>query len=180
MINYTIKGRHVVIDPATLTVRAFNDIWEYDKTDKKSLATELLTYLFNMYDERELNPFRDAEWDRKESMIKKNAFGDENRKFSQEERDLLEAGRQWFIELNSNAIIRLSRAASVSMDRVAQYLETQEVTSMEQVKAVMDQLKVISAIVKGKKEVDKEAKEEMDKTRIKGGGRRSLNSQGLI
>lgn len=180
MIKYTISGRKVQVDPETFTVAAFKAIWDYDKTDKKDLASNLLTFVFTMNDERELNPFRDVSFDKKEAACKNNAFGDPNYKFNKEEEALIKAAAEWFLFLNSSSIQRLARAAEKSIDRIASFLDTHDVDSMEDVAAIMGQLKTLSAVIKGKKEMDKEAREEMDRTKLKGGGKQSLNSKRML
>lgn len=175
-----MSGRKVKIDPETLTVRAFNDIWNYDKTEKKDLASNLLTFVFTMNDERELNPFRDVAFDKKEAACKNNAFGDSEYKFNNTEIELIRNATEWFRLLNSNAIQRLASASEKAIDRIASFLENHKVESMQDVKQIMDQLKVLGTVIKGKKDMDKEVKEEMDKTKLKGGGKQSLNSRGIL
>ncbi len=180
MIKYTIKDRKIVIDPETLTVKAFNDIWNYDRSSTKSNASNLLTYVFTMNEEREFNPFRDVEWDKKEQACKLNAFGNAEHKFNKEEIDLIDKATEWFKFLNSSSIQRLSRATDQAFDRIATYISTKEILTDDDLENVTKHLAKVEGMIKGKKSADKEMREEMDKTKLKGGGKQSLNSQKMI
>lgn len=180
MIDYTIKDGKLAIDPATLTVQAFNAIWEFDTSRTKSKASNILTYVFTLCDERERNPFKDVEHHRKEAACKKNAFGNPDHKFNPEEQQLVDDAIQWFEFLNSSSIQRLSRGIDRTIDNMAKFLEDHEITNMTQYKAASDELKKVESIIKSKISADKLMREEMGKAKTKGGQQRSLVSRKLI
>src|SRR5688500_13478348 len=100
MIEYNIINGKLQIDPATLTVQAFNAIWEFDKSKTKSHASNIMTYIFTLMDLRDKNPFRNLPWDQKIPACKKNAFGDKSYKFSEQELEVLEPAMAWMDLLN--------------------------------------------------------------------------------
>jgi hypothetical protein len=180
MIDYTIKDGKLAIDPATLTVAAFNKIWNYDTNPKKTKASNILTYIFTLCDERDRNPFKDVEYDRKDEACRKNAFGDAKYKFTPEEEELVQEAIAWFEYLNSSSVQRLSRSIDKMIEKMAKFLDSHTIDNMVQYKAASDELKKVSDIMKSKALADKTMKEEMNKSRTKADRKRSLLSKGVI
>jgi hypothetical protein len=180
MIEYNIVNGKLMIDPTTLTVQAFNAIWNYDTTRNKSKASNLLTYVFTLCDERDRNPFRDIPYDKKEAACKKNAFGNVGYKFSQEEEKLVGSAIEWFEFLNRNSIQRLSISMDKKIDQLAKFLDDNAISSSEDFDLQTDMMTKIDKILKSKRETDKLVREELEKVRVKGNASRSPLSKGLL
>lgn len=180
MIDYTIKDGKLIIDPATLTVSAFNEIWNHDSSKGKSKASNMLTYVFTLCDERDRNPFKDVPYDKREAACKKNAFGNPDHKFSKIEEPLIQDAIDWFEYLNSSSIQRLSKSIDTQIDKMATFLDTHKIDSMVHYKSSSDEIAKIGNIIKSKIAADKLMREEMTKMKTKGNVSRSLLAKRVI
>ena len=182
MIEYNLVNGKLQIDPATLTVSAFNAIWNHDKNPKKTNASNMLTYIFTMKDLRQKNPFRDLPFSQKEAACKKNAFGDRNHKFSEQENELIELAFAWMDHLNSNATQRLSIAMDRKIDQMSDFLmdSANDVKNQEQFDAQSEAMQKIHHIIKSKKMTDELVASELAKEKVHGGQVRSPLAAGLF
>lgn len=180
MIEYDLVNGKLAIKPETLTVKAFKDIWDFDKSKTKELASSVLTYVFTMCDDRDKNPFKDIAYNEKEAACKKNAFGDKNFKIPDALVGPVEEAFAWYDFLNANAISRIFKAANVALDKVAHTITTTEVVTMDHAKAVMDQMKNLTGIIKGYQDAEKAMRGEREKARNKQGNTNSLRTRRLI
>jgi hypothetical protein len=180
MIDYNIKEGKLVIDPSTLTVAAFNNIWNADQTRSKNKASNTLTYVFTLCDERDRNPFKDVAYDKKEAACKKNAFGKADHSFTQEEQELIDEAIAWFEYLNANSIQRLSKSIDQQIDKMVKFLSEHKIENMAAYKSSSDEIVKVANIIKSKLATDKLMREEMQKVKTKGNVSRSLLAKRVI
>lgn len=184
MVNFDIVNGKVVVDASTLTVSAFNDIWEYDtgKGSNKPKASNMLTYVFHMRDPREKNPFRDVPEHEKELVCKRNAFGNANHKFKEEEEALIKKAMAWYEYLNTNSIQRLSLSLDRKLDQMAAYLDDpiNDIITPDQLDSQVDMIAKLDKIIISKQKADAFVKEEMNKTKVKGNVQRSALESGAL
>lgn len=182
MIEFNIVDRKLRIDAQTLTVAAFNEIWEYDTSKSKGKASNMLVYVFHCCDITERNPFRDLPEASKELYAKKNAFGKQDYKFPEEEERLIDAAKQWYNVLNKNSILRFSWAIDRKIDQMADFMLNPEndITNIDQYESQAAEIAKVDKILQSKKRTDEFVLRQLEKTKIKGGQTLSPLEQGLL
>lgn len=179
-IGFIFKDRKLTLDPETLTVSAFNDIWEADKDKSKAKASNMLSYVFHMRDITQRNPFRDLSDSHRESLAKRNSFGDENYKFSPKDQEMIDRAMAWYDVLNKNSIFRLSMTFDRKIDQINDYLEKNVIDSSEDMENQMKDMEKIEKILNSKKRTDDFVRQEQEKSKIKGKETLSPNQAGLL
>jgi hypothetical protein len=182
MIDFNIKNNKLIIDAQTLTVSAFNDIWESDSSKNKSHACNLLVYVFHVSDITEKNPFRDLPDSQRDAYAKRNAFGDQNYKFKKGEEELIARAKAWYEALNNNSILRLSIAMDMKLDQIATFLldSKNDIKEMHQLEAQADLMAKVEKVLISKKRTDEFVRQQLEKTKIKGGQKLSPLEMGIL
>lgn len=180
MIEFDIKDRKLTVHPEVLTVNAFNDIWDYDKTKSKSKASNMLVYVFHMCDIRDKNPFRDTPVTQREALAKKNAFGDKDFKFTDEEQAMVDRAMAWYSVLNKNSVMRLSLALDKKIDELTEFYENNKIKTMSDLDDQTDSMAKIDRILKAKKTADEFSRNETEKKKVKGDAVRSPLAEGIL
>lgn len=182
MIDFIIDKGKLRVDPSILTVSAFNDIWEHDTTKAKSKASNLLTYVFHVCDFTTKNPFKDLPESQKESYAKRNAFGNQDYKFNEKELELINRAIAWYNVLNKSSIIRLAASLDRKIDQIADFLgdPKNDIKTSKDVDSQTDQIINLEKIFNSKKKTDEFVRQELEKTKIRGGQKLSPMEQGLL
>ena len=182
MIDFIIKSSKLQIDPYTLTVKAFHDIWEYDKGQTKSKASNMLLYVFHICDITQKNPFKDLPEKEKDTMSRYNAFGKKDYKFLKQEQELIDEAIMWYQILNKDSIQRLSIAMNRKIDQVTDFMlePKNDIMNPKQLDEQADMLTRIEKVLNSKKKVDDFVRNELEKTKAKGNVARSPLQKGLV
>jgi hypothetical protein len=180
MIRFNIKNSKLIIDAQTLTVTAFNDIYESDKTKDKNKATCLLKYVFHLCDISQENSFRDVAESQREALCKRNSFGKADYQFSNRESQLLSPAIEWYNILNKNSVQRLAMAMDKKIDQISNFLETNEIKTADDFDAQMDAVQKIEKVLKSKRTTDDYVRSEMEKTKNRGQVSSSPLEKGLV
>lgn len=179
-VYFNIKNGKLIIDAETLTVSAFNDIWEADTSKTKTVASNMLLYVFHLCDITQRNILVDIPEAQKESLCKRNAFGDADYKFKEPYKSLVENAILWYNTVNNDSVMRMAYAVNLQIDRITEFLMTNEAKTQMDVDNSMDNLKKIKDLLESKKRVDEFVKRQFEQTKVRGGGDRSPLEKGLI
>src|SRR5690606_28362554 len=106
-----------------------NEIWMHDKSRSKSKASNMLVYVIHMCDITDDNFMRDVPNEQRDPLAKKNAFGNENHKFTDEEQDMIDRAMAWYEVLNKNSVMRLSVALDKKIDEITEFYDSNKITS---------------------------------------------------
>lgn len=180
MIEYDLVNGKLAIKPETLTVAVFKEIWDFDGSKSKELASSLLTYVFTMCDDTSRNAFRNLPFNERDAACRHNAFGSKTYKIPDKMVEPIQRAMDWYEYLNGTPVSRLHKASQKSVDRIAIFLDKTEADSFEQVESIMGYLGKVSAVLKGMSESEKAMKGEKEQTRNKQGTTTSLRTKKLI
>lgn len=136
MLRFTLLNSKVVLDPQLVMIEEFTDILSYAKSKKdEDLGNRMLVYVFYCCDLTEQNPLRDVDYRLKEEQALSRAFIVKNKKFTKQERTLLDAALDAYNFLNENALER----ATLSYDRKIDEIRTLLDTTTPEIHSVTDQ-----------------------------------------
>lgn len=121
MIKFDIEGSKVIISPETLTIKAFRDIWDYDKSPDKELASRMLTFVYHFMDLD--SPFAGADYKERYELCR--AENGLPKDMSEEESKLLEEACRMYDEehLNDSAEKRFLRIWDEKIDQLRELVE---------------------------------------------------------
>lgn len=182
MIDFTIEKGKLIISAESLTVKAFKAVWDYDKSKTKDKASDILLYVFHLCDITERNPFRDLPEKQKMAYAKKNAFGKQDYKFKGDEGALAEEAIKWYSVLNKNSVLRLSYGVDRKIDQMADFLldTANDINTLAQFEAQSDEIAKLEKVLIGKKKTDEFVRNQLEKSKIKGGQVLSPLEAGLL
>ena len=180
MIKFDIKDGLLTISPEVLTINVFNEIWMHDKSRSKSKASNMLVYVFHMCDITDDNFMRDVPSEQRDPLAKKNAFGNENHKFTDEEQDMIDRAMAWYEVLNKNSVMRLSVALDKKIDEITEFYDSNKITSTTDLDKQTNSMNKLDKILKAKKLADDYAKYQTEKKRVKGGSELSPLEEGAF
>lgn len=132
MIKFNIQNGKAVIDPITLTIKEFKDIWESDKSKTKELATNHLTYIYHMCDVE--SPFSDLEDEELMTLAARNSYGDVITMDSKT-LDLIQAAIKIYTKLNESCESRLIPVFKRKLDSLRNIIDTTEIKIIENTNA---------------------------------------------
>lgn len=182
MIDFQIVGGRLKIDPDTLTVKAFHDIWEYDKSKTKGNASNILLYVFHMCDITQKNPFKDLPEREKDVTARYNAFGSKTHKFASLEQELINEAIKWYQVLNKDSIQRLGIGVNRKIDQVTEFMmdEKNDIKDAKQLDIQTDMIVKTEKILVAKRKIDEVIRQEIEKTKSKGNTSRSPLQKGIV
>lgn len=182
MVDFNIVNGKLIIDPQTLTVQAFNQIWDSDTDKVKTKASNMLTYIYHMKDIRKENPFRDLPMSQKEGMCKRNAFGKQDHRFNDKEQAMVDRAMAWYDVLNKTAVQRLSVSMDRKLDQISEFLDDtkNDIKTVDQLEDQSNAMQKIEKILASKKRVDEFVRDELEKSKVKGSVVLSPLAQGVL
>lgn len=180
MVNFNIKDGKLTIDPETLTVAAFNQIWTSDNSKAKNKACNMLVYVYHVCDIRKENPFRDLPYNQKDEMARRNAFGNKDYKFSPAEKELIDRAMAWYELLNKNSVLRLSMALDRKIDQMADYISGKEIQNDADLESQTNMMAKMDKVLQSKKRTDEFVANELEKSKVKAGIEISPLAKGLL
>lgn len=178
-VKFDIKDQKLTVKPETLLIRAFNDIWKWDKSKTKEKALSLLKYVSFMHDITSDNPHVDDPAKDKEKLCKRDCWKDPNYKLSKEEQELYENAAAWYVELNKTLPWRSLRMIDDKIDQINDHLADKAITDQN----FEDQMKAIERIDKlhqSREKVMEIVEKQLKKMRVRGGLERSPLEKGVL
>src|SRR5690606_34257836 len=128
---------------------------------------------FHMCDITDANFMRDVPNDQKDALAKKNAFGNENYKFTKDEQEMIDRAMAWYEVLNKNSVMRLSVALDKKIDEITEFYDKNKISNTSDLDRQTNSMNKLEKILKAKKVADDYARSQTEKQRVKGGGSRS-------
>lgn len=179
MIDFDIKDGRLIVSAESLTISAFRNIFESDKSKDKRQGVALLLYVYHVADLRVKNPFHDLHPEQRVPKAKRNAFRDEHYKFSKEEEAMVNEAIEWYAELNKNTI------------RMSLYIQNKKIYELQQLidgtTMTLENRKAISEAMADLKKMDtdrayfeKKARDEDADARNRGGMEASPRDKGKL
>jgi len=173
MKAYDIQGDKIVFTPEFLAVPANRKIWERDKSKSKKRATEELSFVVFLCDNRLGNPYRNYAEDVRKEILKDDFIGDDK---WEPDGDLQKAidGLKGKLETTSS---RLLTSAKVAADKLGSYFESVDFTLLDDngkpvysARELASNLSAVGNIVKSLKALeDQVRKEQLDDNISRGG-----------
>lgn len=180
MVKFNIKDGKLIVDPSTLTVAAFKAIWDYDKSETKENACNMLCYVFHMADITSDNPFVSTPESDREAVCKQNDFGSRDHKFTKGEAELIDHAIEWYSYLNRDSVRRLSITLDKKIDELNKYLDEHPIESAQAFKDQVKVLKDIDIILSKKEKVEAIISKQTVKTKAQGDLFRSPREKRMI
>lgn len=169
--NHTIE-----VTPEALSIKEFKDIWLRDKKTKKETAIQELSYVYFMADY--MSVYNGYEEEEKERQIQRDVFGEKT--WSPD--SLVKTAIDKYEKLQATPSMRFLKAARRAAQALITYFEEVDFSDRDVkgqpiykvndvVRALGDSSKVVDALDKWEKKVQKE---QLEETKITGGGQKGI------
>ena len=168
----TIDNNVAIPNAYTLTIQAFKDIVDRDKTASKKKATQELAYVYFKCDLR--SPFAVYGEEERGSEVKLNVFGLDS-KWQEDEK--IKTACDKYKQLNETSAVRLLKSARNSVLKLQKYFDTVDLTMMDDngrpifhAKDLVANLSKMGDVVDGLSKLEEQvAKQEQINTNTRGG-----------
>jgi hypothetical protein len=172
---FTLQDFKVIIEPQALLISPFSDIWNNDKSKDKSVAYEIITFIW-FYADYE-SPYKDYKESERSKLIKEQVI--KNLKFKED--DLLKRAIQAYKDFDTSASLQMLESAEGVVHKMKDYFDSVDFTKTQTSKsgieeAVFDIDKISKAITNMPKLIEslnqaKEIckKERTNSNRVRGG-----------
>ena len=158
---FSVKNNLVQINPDSLPIPPFKEIWERDKTKNKEKAYQELSYCFYLCDYK--SPYYSYPEDQREYQVIKDFIRDDKWKPD----SLVNEACRKYNEFQETAIIRLLKAARGAVEKLIIFFQTEGYNH----KSFTSNLKEMGNILKSLDMLEEKAKKEItSEEKIRGGG----------
>tara|TARA_R110000824_G_scaffold65226_4_gene170050 strand:- start:11824 stop:12363 length:540 start_codon:yes stop_codon:yes gene_type:complete len=172
MALFDLKNGHIVLNPESLALPGFREIWKKDKTKGKEKATQEISYIYFMCDYN--SPYAVYPNIKRREVIAKDYMQDE--KWVETE-DVKVAVKR-YLDFQETHTMRLMRAAKGASDKLAGYFETIDFLKVDDngkpiytAKDVAVNLEKVGNIVDSLDKLETRIKKEVrTDSRVRGGG----------
>lgn len=154
-IRLKFRKERVITDEIFFLFKPLVDVMEWDKSNNKVKANKMLFFVFLLCDLTEENPLKDIPASKKEEEAKFRAYKDRNKKFSDDERSVLEPAIECYVKYNTTPEERILLAFDEKSEETREELETTEPeTHVNEKDGVVSFVSNSSIITKGLKELE--------------------------
>jgi hypothetical protein len=172
MSLFDLKNGNVVLNPDSLVLPGFREIWKKDKTKGKDKATKEISYVFFMCDYN--SPYAVYPQHKRRDVICKDFMQDEKWKETPEVSEAMIR----YKEFQETHTMRLMRAAKGAADKLAGYFENIDFLKIDDkgkpvytAKDVAYNLEKVGSIVDSLDKLETRIKKEVKtESRVRGGG----------
>ena len=172
MSLFDLKNGNLVLNPDSLVLPGFRDIWKKDKTKGKEKATREISYVYFMCDYN--SPYAVYPNGKRQEVIMGDYINDEK----WEETEDIKAAMQRYVAFQETHTMRLMRAAKGASDKLAGYFETIDFLKVDDngkpiftAKDVAYNLEKVGTIVDSLDKLETRIKKEVKTdSRVRGGG----------
>ena len=162
---FSYKENKVVIEPDSLAIPVFREIWRRDKDRNKERAIKELSYIYFITDYK--SPYNIYPDGKREDMIKSDFIKEDKWKPD----DLIKSAITKYEEFQQTPSLRLLKAARKAQDEITNYLETGECEKFPDIKELMTVVNAVGKAVESVDKVEEKVKKEMtNSNRSKGQG----------
>jgi len=128
MLKFTIQNDKVCLDPNIILIDEFHNIVRFGKKQNdEDLSNRMLIYVFYCCDLSEDNPMRDIDYREKEDQALARAFQNKKKKFTVDERKLIDGAINAYNYFNETSAERAILAIDQKIDQARTTLEEQDV-----------------------------------------------------
>ena len=171
MALFDIKNGNIILNPDSLVLPGFREIWKKDKTKGKEKATQEISYVFFMCDYN--SPYAVYPNNKRKEVIIKDYMG----KDWKETEDIKVAIKR-YMDFQETHTMRLIRAAKAASDKLAGYFENIDFLKVDDngkpiytAKDVAVNLEKVGSIVESLEKLETRIKKEVKtNSRVRGGG----------
>ena len=172
MALFDLKNGNIVLNPDSLALPGFREIWKKDKTKGKEKATREISYIYFMCDYN--SPYAVYPIDKRKEAIIKDYIKEED---WMETKEIKEAIKR-YVDFQETHTMRLMRAAKGASDKLAGYFEAINFMDKDSngkpihtAKDVAVNLEKVGNIVDSLDKLETKIKKEVKtESRIRGGG----------
>tara|TARA_R110000744_G_scaffold37336_2_gene85632 strand:- start:108 stop:647 length:540 start_codon:yes stop_codon:yes gene_type:complete len=172
MALFDLKNGNIVLNPESLALPGFREIWKKDKTKGKDKATREISYVYFMCDY--MSPYAVYPNTRRKDVIIKDYIQDEEWKETEDVKLAMER----YLDFQETHTMRLMRAAKGASDKLAGYFETIDFLKVDDngkpiytAKDVAVNLEKVGNIVDSLDKLETRIKKEVrTDSRVRGGG----------
>lgn len=190
-VVFEFKKERIITDTKFFLIKAFRDIWNWDRSESKDKANNMLRFIYLLCDINEECPLKDVPSNKRESEALFHAYKDKNYQFTKKERALVEAGIASYVKFNESAEERLLHEFDRKAEELRNKLEDTMPETVTNIKMgvttfvsnsdiITEALKELDNVKKSKISVISSIKREALTQKVRGKAALSPNSRGLI
>lgn len=165
--SHSVNGKsRVVVDPKSLMLAPFQDIWNSDQSETKDYANDILCYVHIVSQLDAAAPFYNSSFDEVRFLAKSQIFRNMEHQFSEEEEIMIQNALDVYIKDNEMSEERMLQVYNKKIDEMRLELEvkkveitrnvdsmTNKVTYSTNAKMITDVMKEIGNILKIKEDL---------------------------
>ena len=178
-IRFDIKEGRLTIKAETLSISAFNNIWEWDTSKGKVKAIALIKHVFHLCDITSDNQLIDMSEKDRMRLSKRDCWKDDSYKLSPKEQELFDDASRWYTTLNKGLPWRSLRVIEKKIDQINDHLDEQAITAVN----LEDTAKTIIQLDKlhqTRDNVEEIVQKQLKKMKVRGGLDRSPLEKGNL
>lgn len=168
---FDLIDNNVKVSPEILTIKAFKDIWDNDKSKNKDLAYKDFTYIYHMCDYN--SPYSNYPVETRGESIKQEVIGDDKYKVNK----LIEEGISQYKTLIETPLTRLLEASKKKIDDIVDLFNDSEPENMGEAEKAAKVMEKIGAISAGLKSLEEQVKKEKESFTSRIRGDKNVNSR---
>lgn len=178
-IRWNLQNGKLVIEPETLTIHAFHEIWKFDKNRNKNKAEALLKYVFFMNDITQNNPLVDLPEFEKDIKARRTCFLEDKYQFTRREKELIDNAEEWYQTCSDNSALRAYYVLNKQIDDLTKYLGElpYNATNIDIKSKATKQLR---EMMEDRQKIEKMVRLELDKQKTRGGLERSPREKSML
>jgi len=172
MTLFDLKNGNIVLNPDSLVLPGFREIWKKDKTKGKDKATREISYVYFMCDYN--SPYAVYPNAKRKAVIIRDYMKEKNWKETED----IKLAIKRYLDFQETHTMRLMRAAKGASDKLAGYFETIDFLKVDEngkpiytAKDVAYNLEKVGNIVDSLDKLETRIKKEVKtESRVRGGG----------
>jgi hypothetical protein len=170
---FDIVSGEVVIDPSRLIIPEFKKLWQRDKSKDKRNVTKEIAYITFLFDLSSDNPYRGYTEYERESVLKKDIFGDLNWEPDEDVDEAIKRFKKLMETTNTRVLLGAKKAA----EELAKWFEQIDFSLTDaygkpvfSARELSSNLKEVGNIVKSLGQLEEMVRQEqLEKTTTRGG-----------
>jgi hypothetical protein len=180
MIKFQVKDYRLELDPITLAISAFAELFNYDKTKGKAQGLQDLSYVYFVADEE--SPFANTDLADRDRVVRRSVYRDETYQFEPVRQRLVTDAVAYYKFLNDTVEGRIMASLDKRIDSVQSFLDEDiEIKDAAMLKQQVDLMTMVTNMLNEKSKLKEViAKSGKTKIRNKAGAESSPREKGLL
>lgn len=167
---FDIVGGDVVLNPQSLYIKPFRDIWKRDKDPNKEQATNEISYVVFLL--HNLSPYNSYPEEIRDTMVKKDVFGDIDYHID----TVVEEALDKYAEFQNTTNTRLLDSAKKAAEELSNYFRSVNFSMLDErgkpmysARELASNLSAVGNIIKSLSALEKQVRrEQLEDTKVKG------------